>query len=642
MNKLNRFFKGGTKKLLAIVGLAILSVGGGILTAVAGNPSFNDIQGDFPTLQVAPNGGSWGVSTNANVGDTLNLMVWDHNSVVDTTANNVTIKVSLPGNSGTSFNVSGQVSADNVTPAVGNVTINVGSSAQLSYIPGSAQFYRNINGQMTAVNWPAGVNPDSVVTSGVNVGSQNGCWQYAQAVTIQVKVVGVNPAINTNKTVELAGGSSPFGNSANAAPGDLVNFKIFLQNTGDGVGINPMIRDTLDSHLTYVPNSSYIIFKQNNVDKQSAMLDSMIGFNGQTITWAFTNMNPTPDAAIYLIFQARVAGSSSFPVGQTTLQNCAVASFSTVSANTNCVSIIVTKNPQPVVTFSLRKEVTNVTLGDSKWYDQQLASAAPGDTVAYRLVMINTGNTPANNVYLKDVMPSGVTFTGNVMLYNKDYPNGEAISGNDIVGNGLLFPTLVNGNDNTQTVIFTGKITTNCSGQNIYNNLGQVIYNGAVVAQDSASLMISCTRGLIITKTIQDPADNQFKSTLSTPIHEGQVLTYQINVQNNGNVPVTNPVLWDILPNQVTYVNNSLAIDGEFMTQTIQNAFQTPQGILLTNLNPGMGKVITFQVRVVDCPPLGDTLQTNTAYVKADSVATISSSATFKIHVNTPSLLPNN
>lgn len=625
---------------LAVAATAAIVLGAFTASATA-TPVFNSNTNDYPTLQVAKSGATaWGASSTVSPGDTVNLFVWDHNSVPDTTANNTSIKVTLPSAQAATQTISASVYASNAATVTGTATLTSSIAAnqfKVSYVAGSAKFLRNVNGQMTQVAWPTGVDGEKVVTTGVNLGDQQGCWQFAQGVLLQVKIEGTSAAINTNKKVALAGGTGGFVDTNIARPGDAINYRIFVENTGSSIGVTPKIVDTLDAHLSYVPNTSYLIVKRNNTDFKSDIPDSFIKFEGQKITWALSDMNPAPDAAVYLYFQTKAGATSTFAVGDTQVKNTATVTFAGLTANTNTTVTTITRSPEPVVSFTLRKEVTNLTLGDSRWYDQQLGSAAPGDLVAYRLVVSNTGNVPATNVTLKDILPSGLQFMGGVKLYNADhlYPNGVDIPSDSIVKNGYTFPTLANGNINTQTIVFNAKITTDCNGNVTLTNNAQVLYLDTVQAHDDASLIISCTKGLIITKDILDPVDHTYKNVIGT-VHEGDTLTYRINVQNNGNVPVTTPIVRDVLPPQVAYLPSSLTIDGEFMKNTdLQSAFVN-QGMILTDLNPGMGKVITFQVKIVDCPPFGNMALVNTAFAKATQVNEISDTATATLEVRKP------
>lgn len=635
-----------TLKTATRSGLAFMALAGSLFTgsATAGasaTPQFNNLQNDFPTLQVAGPNQKWGTTTTAQPGDVVNLFVWDHNTVVEANATNVRAKVTLPTDFSTSLVPSATVSADNAASVTGTATITVGSAAKLEYIPGTVKLYNNdtVANAWVQANFPAGVNADDIVTTGVLVTTnQAGCWGYAHAITLQARVVGGNPAITTNKKVGLPNGSLPYADSVNASPGDTVSYKIFLQNTGTGVGVNPRITDSLDPLLSYVPGSSFMLGKKNNQDFRLDIPDSLIKIDGQTLTWAFNNMDPQPDTALYLIFNAKVKDAGSFQVGTKHIPNCAVSSFTGISQQTNCVDVVVTKSVTPVVSFTLRKEVQDTTIQDTEWHKSTTVN--PGDSVLYRLVITNSGNTSAANTIIKDVLPAGVTFTGNVKLYTPANPNGSAVAnGSDLIGNGLNVGTVVNGNANAVVVSFTATVTNNCTGQQSLNNVATVYYNGQAMAQDNASITLTCVPGLTINKTVLDPADSQYKHTATATFHEGDVITYQVIVQNTAKVIVNHPVVWDVLPQYVQYIPGSMSIDGEFMSTAIQNAFfNASQGTMLTSLTPGMKKTIVFQVRVIACPPLGTVSLVNTASVKADSVSTISDTATASMQVRVPTL----
>jgi|GEM_PF-3827036 len=635
----------------AVLGLFIA---GGALTAAASGPVFNSLPQDYATLQVTKAGGSWCTAANpapceqasASVGDTLYMLVWDHNDVPDTTAENVNAKVSIPSNAASNFTVTAKLSADNAATVTGNVAVATDQEAKLVYVPGSAQLLKNINNQMTNVNWPAGINGDDVVSAnGVSLGNQGGCWQYAQAIMIQVKVEGTTPAINTNKAVAVQGGTV-FSTAVTAQPNDVAGYRIFLQNTGSGTGIRPQIVDTLDAHTKYAPGTSYIRIKKNNNDVDQPIPDANIKIvtladGRQQLTYQFTDMAPDPAASFYLVFEVKLAGTTganSFPVGTTVVPNIATASFQNAgNVQTNQTTITVTVQQTPVVTFSVVKKVANFSNGDNTWKDILDGSAAPGDTVAYELILTNTGNTAATNVTLKDLLPAGITYVpGTAMLYNKNTTTSGVKIDDSIGGNGYVFSNVDFGNPNQQTIVFHAKLTNTCTGTQTLVNTAQAIWQNKVQAQDTATVIFACTRGLIIQKTLEVPGSTTWVKDGGV-VPESSVIRYQIIVTNNGNTTVNNPVLRDTLPTDVTYDNNSLRIDGEVMDAADQNAFFN-QGMLLTNFTPGMTKTITYDVKVSDCPTLGDHTLINTAFVKADSVAEISDSAKVELHVVVPTL----
>lgn len=649
--KFTKFTRWASKLLPAAV-LGAFIIGGAAMSANAGSPAFNNLRDergnllDYPTLQVAKNipDAAWGTSTNASVPERVNMLVWVHQYVVGEVAHNTRAKVVLPSTAGSNHIATGSVWADNAAQISSQVAINVGQNSRVSYVAGSAKLMKNVGGQMTVVNWAPGTNGDDIVSAnGVNLGDLEGCWQYAQAVFLQVDIEGGTPAINTNKKVAISGGL--FTDNVEAQPGDAAEYRILFENTGNGTGHDPKIVDVLDKNHKYIANSSFARIKFENNDYDQPIPDSAIRIENQAdgtqkLTYSFVDMPAQPDKGFYLHFRVRLAGQAEFPVGTTVIKNTATASFTEVSKQTNETTITVVRQEEPVVSFSLVKEVANVTIGDNTWKDELSGSAGPGDTVAFRLGMTNTGNTAAQNVTLKDILPAGMTFVeGTGRLYNKNTSSeGIAVPGNALVNNGYVFNNVQPGTANAQIFVFHAKLTDVCSGLQTLVNKGQVIWEGQVRAEDSARVIYTCNRGLIMQKDVQVPGSSEWKDNGGI-VTEGVVLRYRITVTNNGNVTINNPIVRDALPSNVTYIRNSLRVDGEVMSADVQNDFFKANNTRpLTNFTPGMTKVITFEVKVNDCPDLGDTHLINTAFIKADGFAEKSDTATVTVRVNRPTL----
>lgn len=622
------FIRKAASLVRGLFALGLFAAGASVATA--NGPVFNGLPNDHPTIQVAKPGAQWSIQTSASVGDVVNIFGWIHNNADDNTnpAYNVRYKATGSTPEGSNHTLTGRITADNAATVTGTATVNVGQASRLRYIPGTAKLYKNINGTLTQVSWPAGVNPDDLVSAnGANLQTILGCWANAQAIVAQYQVEGVTPQPHTNKQVQLSGGAA-YSESVSARPADELAFKVFLENRGTGTGLNPKVVDTLDSRLTYVPGSSKMRVKINNVDQDINIPDSQIQFNGQTITWNLgSEMAARPDAAIYLQFKAKLADASAFQIGTTTLQNCAQAGFTQGMATSNCVQISVQRDADPVVSFTIRKEVTNLTLDNGRWYDNQYNNARPKDRLAYRLTIINTGNTAAENVSLKDILPSGVTYAGNGTR------NGATANLNGITAAGINIGTVQPGTANAQRFTFEATVADSCATPSPAVNTAQVIWNSQVRATDTAGTNISCSQSLIITKQVSANGA-QFANQVTS--REGDVVTFRIYVQNNGNTTLVQPVVRDPMPQYLSYVSGSLAIDGEFMSQTVANGFFGTTGMMLTNLAPGEGKVITFQARVADCPPFGQTIITNTAYAWAQGVAQQSAMAKVVVEVRKP------
>lgn len=634
----------------AVVGLTAMTVAGGAVRADAvGTPAFNNTASDYPTVftPVTVNGQTTPATTvNARVGDTITIGVWDHQTNPDAIATNVVVKAALPTVVANSHAVTGLVAASNAAAATGSVSINVGGASRLTYQKDSLRMQMiGADGRSwVPVNLPAGMDGNNIVTPGGLVfDNQPGCWQNARLFYFDVKVEGGSVNIMNEKKVQLVGGSLPYGSSANAQPGDEVAFSIAFENTGNSTGHHSLITDQLDSRLQYVPGSTFVRAKQNNQDVDIVIPDDHILFenNGQKLTWAYYDMAPGAENSIFLYFKAKVAGS--FPAGQNTaIQNCANTRFDEASKDTNCVTVNV--NVPTQIGFTLRKEVTNRTLGDSKWYTgTEISPAAPGDTVSYRLIVQNTGNTAAANVTLRDILPAGVTYLGNAKLYEGSNPNATpvAIDASSLVtANGYTFSSIANGSGNIKIIVFDAKVTDQCGANSTLTNVAKVFYGGQQKAQDQASILLSCTRSLIIKKQVKDPETGQFVDQLSHPVKEGQQLTYRIFVTNNGSSLLTNVIARDVLPSTLAYVPGSFKIDNTFQNTTEAQSFFTPVGVRLTDLKGGLGKVIEYDVLTPACPPLGDTPALNKAFVKADTIAEIMSELNVVIRVQRPTILP--
>lgn len=631
-----------TTKLAGVA--AVLAAGVVTASATAGGPIFNNLPQDYPTLQVQKAGDSgWNTSIQSTNGEYLNLLIWAHNTQVGTTAQNTKVKISLPTTFSTSHTPEATVWAANAAAVNGQVQITTSSQSKLSYVNNSAKLMKNVNGSMQFVSWPTGIDPNAVVTAGgVDLGNIDGCWTYAQAVMLQVRVEGGQAAISTNKKVALP--LSTFADSVDARPGDAVEYRVFIENTGTATGIAPQIVDFINAKTDYIPGTSSIRAKVDNQDVDQPIPEANVkkepqGDGTTKLTWQFTDMGPTPDTALYLHFQVRIKPADSFVIGKTVIPNQANSSFAGgVAADTNTVTVNVQRDADPVVTFNLFKEVANLTLGDTDWKNgEPPAVASPGDLMAYRMIITNTGNVTATNVTLKDLLPAGLTYqAGTSRIYNSQTGDaGRAISDSWITS-GYTFDTFAAGTPNQQIIYFRAKLTDNCTGRTTVTNTAQVWYQSKKMAEDTASAVFTCTRGLVLIKEVLDPKDGVYKQDIGT-VAEETVLTYRINVLNNGNITLINPQIKDVLPAYVTYINNSLSIDGEFMSSAVQSNFFNG-GIILTNLTPGLGKQIIFQVKTAACPPLGDTVIVNTAYAWAQDLAQISSQAKAVIRVTRPTL----
>jgi uncharacterized repeat protein (TIGR01451 family) len=237
-------------------------------SAYAADPIFNGLEADYPTLQVAKFGGQWQTSINAAAGGTLSLLVWEHNSVPGSVARNVRVKVNLPSEEErTSHTVTASISADNAATVTGSVAINTSTNTKLEFIPGSVKLYQNTGGEnpvLTETSWPGTINPNNVVTTGINLGDQEGCWQFARAVLLQVRLKGAvveepHKATLTLKKEVRRTSNDDYSTRTTVTPGTRVQYRMTVKNiAGEGIAKNLQLNDFLPEGVTYVSNSAIV------------------------------------------------------------------------------------------------------------------------------------------------------------------------------------------------------------------------------------------------------------------------------------------------------------------------------------------------------------------------------------------------
>ena len=170
------------------------------------------------------------------------------------------------------------------------------------------------------------------------------------------------------------------------------------------------------------------------------------------------------------------------------------------------------------------------------------STPAEGDTVTFEIEVVNNGSAEATNVSLTDVLPAGLTATGN---------NGTATSGTYDAGTGLwTLGTLANGDSATLTLEGTvdagqggntiTNITTAAGGDQLDPSTGGDDLDESVVIDDAADLV-----------TVKTLASGD-----STPA-EGDTVTFEIEVVNNGSAEATNVSLTDVLPAGLTATENN-------------------------------------------------------------------------------------
>ena len=189
---LEKIWKSG----LAVLVASVLSLGGLFLSlpraSAHGNPNMvtkllvNDVS-DSPDA-------GWVHNLNSQAGRRVQFYVEIHNTIVGTSAHDVTAKVNFPGGTSTSLSIPLTVTSGNANTASDNVTINIPApGARISYVAGSTRLTWDQNGDGVKEFNNTKLS-DGVVGSGIRIGNQSGCNEFIIQLSFLADLVGSTPS----------------------------------------------------------------------------------------------------------------------------------------------------------------------------------------------------------------------------------------------------------------------------------------------------------------------------------------------------------------------------------------------------------------------------------------------------------------
>ena len=244
--------------------------------------------------------------------------------------------------------------------------------------------------------------------------------------------------------------------------------------------------------------------------------------------------------------------------------------------------------------------VTTINIADittRKTVDKAFATV--NDVLTYTVTIQNTGNVLATNVIFQDPIPTGTTFiTNSVTVDGISQPGANPATGFTVAN---ISP------GGTRTVTFQVRVTSTPSGGTIANR-GNISAN-FVVIPNQPPITINRQTNTVVTQ-VNTGGLNVIKEVNTTQAAVGDTLTYTIAVQNTGNVPLTNVLFQDTISSAVSFVANSVTING-----VPQSGLNPNTGFSLPNIPAAQTVVVTFEVVIVQDP--GDEDILNRANVTA-------------------------
>ena len=218
----------------------------------------------------------------------------------------------------------------------------------------------------------------------------------------------------------------------------------------------------------------------------------------------------------------------------------------------------------------------------------------PGEKVEYKVVVKNNSTTvTANNVKVRDILPAGFAFTGNVTVTpGTTLANPTALFGqNGVVVISQLAPQA------SVTLTFVAQTGTN------YTN-DQCLKNTVIASADNGSNSPEDTAQTCFTVPVKPTVElNKLVRKAGTTdtfqernrINPGEKLEYLIVIKNiDGSQTIRNLKVQDFLPSQALYLGPTVLRKADGTTTTITGSITGPNGIVIPELKPGEKIEISF------------------------------------------------
>lgn len=298
------------------------------------------------------------------------------------------------------------------------------------------------------------------------------------------------------------------------APGATLTYTLRYENTGNASATGVQVVDTLPANVTF----------------QSASPDAVYNPVNKTVTWTIGMLTSGSSGSL----SVKVIISGGLAVG-TSLMNAAIISSKENVSETAVLTTTIGTSANLVLTKTAAPQ-----------------TATPNGIITYILSYQNIGNADARGVRMTDQIPTGaayvagtatapVSLSGNTLIW--DMGDISAGARGDFQFQVRISPLAVNGDQisNTASII----------------SAGQTALSNTVVTMISAKPLLS------ISKTAPDQA------------RAGQTITYAIQVENMGTLPLTGVIINDPLPASTTFVSADsggvVAADGRQVNWTIGN-----------------------------------------------------------------------
>ena len=271
--------------------------------------------------------------------------------------------------------------------------------------------------------------------------------------------------------------------------------------------------------------------------------------------------------------------------------------------------------------LSVSKTGRNISQNKTSWVSTIYAE--PGDIIEFRIKITSNGDETAEDVIVKDNLPSKMEFEGNLEI------DGDSES--EDIEDGIELGDLRSGR--IKTITYEARIDDEdrfSSGTTDLTNLARVWADN--VSQKNDLVRVKVTKegeeeaALFIGKRGRNVSQGKTLWINTISAKPGEIIEFRIKITSTGDEKAEDVIVSDVLPSKMTYLG-SLKIDDESTSGDIED------GIDIGDLRPDDSKIITFKALLAseDNFNFGITNLTNTGKVRADNVSLKSESAIVKV-----------
>jgi uncharacterized repeat protein (TIGR01451 family) len=430
-------------------------------------------------------------------------------------------------------------------------------------------------------------------TIALNVNDANSCGKnVSNTASVSTQTTDPNPANNQSTTVTTAVQCpvptftiSKTDNRTTAAPDDMLNYVITIQNSSPTPANNITVVDQLPTSLLFLSasdngqhNNSTVTWSNLNIPANGSktltlnakVLPSTPNQTVITNTAAIAGGPNASDSTTVLVSQQPgcidivketfdTNGLPLTPVAQftfklntnvqaTTNDSNGHAKFSNIPAGQHTVTEVLPTNwellsvtpANGIITVQAGTTCSTVVFKNKQKISQQptfsivktdgKTSASPGETLSYTITVTNTSAINANGIAVTDTLPSSVTF-------DSASDNG-VLHGSTVTWAGLSIAA-------GQTKILTLNTTVNAGATN-----GTVLTNTSSVTGGPSATDTT-------TVTVGQTSFAMTKSDGKTSAAPGEILVYSIVVSNTSATDASNVQVVDTLPNGLQFFKRS-------------------------------------------------------------------------------------